>query len=58
MAILYCFNLEGKKQWQTTLGKEWIKTTPGARSTPTVIDKHIYVGTGLGNLYCLDRKAG
>ena len=58
MAILFCFNPEGEKQWQTTLGKEWVRTTPGARSTPTIVDKHIYVGTGLGNLYCVDRKSG
>lgn len=58
MSILYCFDLTGKKQWQTTLDKEWVKTTPGARSAPTIVDRYIYVGTGLGNLYCVDRKGG
>ncbi|MBK7132621.1 MAG: hypothetical protein IPH69_07295 [Bacteroidales bacterium] len=28
MLILYCFNLKGEKQWQTTLGKEWMKSYP------------------------------
>jgi len=58
MAILYCYNLEGQKQWQTTLGKEWVKSSPGARCAPTIINEHIYVGTGLGNLYCLEINSG
>ena len=58
MSILYCFNLRGQKQWQTTLGREWMKSSPGTRCAPTITNKYIYVGTGLGNLYCLDRNSG
>lgn len=58
MAILFCFNLKGEKQWQTTLGKEWVKTCPGSRSAPTVADDLIYAGTGMGNLFCINRMNG
>jgi FOG: WD40-like repeat len=58
MAILYCFNLKGEKLWQTTLGREWNKSYPGSRCTPTIVGDLIYVGTGLGNLYCVSRKDG
>jgi outer membrane protein assembly factor BamB len=58
MEILFCFNLKGEKQWQTTLGKEWTKSFPGSRSAPTIVDDFIYVGTGMGNLYCLNRTGG
>jgi outer membrane protein assembly factor BamB len=58
MLILYCFNLKGEIQWQTTLGKEWMKSYPGSRTIPTVADDMIYVGSGLGNLYCLNRATG
>lgn len=58
MEILFCFNLKGEKIWQTTLGKEWMKSFPGSRSAPTVVDDLIYVGTGLGNLYCVNRTDG
>jgi outer membrane protein assembly factor BamB len=58
MAILYCFNIIGQKQWQTTLGKEWVRSSPGSRSAPTITDKYIYAGTGFGNLYCVDRNSG
>jgi outer membrane protein assembly factor BamB len=58
MEILYSFNLKGEKQWQTTLGREWMKSFPGSRSAPTIVDDLLYVGTGLGNLFCIDRSNG
>jgi len=58
MVILFCFNLNGEKQWQTTLGKEWMRSYPGARSIPTIVDDLIYVGSGLGNLYCVNKSDG
>jgi outer membrane protein assembly factor BamB len=58
MSVLFCFDHKGVKQWQTILGKEWMKTYPGSRCAPTIVDDMIYVGTGLGNLYCLRRDNG
>lgn len=58
MAILYCFNLEGKKIWQSTLGKEWVTTFPGSRSAPSIVDELIYIGSGMGDLYCLNKLDG
>lgn len=56
--VLFSFNLKGEKQWQTTLGKEWVKSCPGSRSATTIVDDLLYVGTGLGNLFCIDRANG
>lgn len=58
MTILYCFDLDGKIVWQTTIGKEWMKTFPGARSAATIVDDLIYVGSGMGNLFCIKRNSG
>ncbi len=58
MLILFSFNLKGEKQWQTTLGKEWMRSYPGSRSIPTIADDLIYVGSGLGNLYCVNKSDG
>jgi outer membrane protein assembly factor BamB len=58
MSILFCFNLKGEKQWQTTLGKEWMKSYPGSRCAPTIVDDLVYVGTGTGNLYCVRKNNG
>jgi outer membrane protein assembly factor BamB len=56
--VLFSFNLKGEKQWQTSLGKEWMRSFPGSRSAPTIVDDLLYVGTGLGNLFCVNRENG
>jgi outer membrane protein assembly factor BamB len=58
METLFSFNMKGEKQWQITLGKEWMKSFPGSRSAPTIVDDLLYVGTGLGNLFCINRVDG
>jgi outer membrane protein assembly factor BamB len=58
MEILFSFNLKGEKQWQTSLGKEWMRSFPGSRSAPTIVDDLLYVGSGLGNLFCINRADG
>jgi outer membrane protein assembly factor BamB len=58
MAIVYCFNLDGEMLWQSTLGREWMKSYPGSRMAPTIVGNRLYSGTGLGNLYCLDADNG
>lgn len=58
MEILFSYNLNVEKQWQTSLGKEWMRSFPGSRSAPTVVDDLLYVGTGLGNLFCINRANG
>lgn len=58
MAILYCFDLDGNKIWESTLGKEWVSSYPGSRSAPTIVGDLIYTGTGMGDLYCVSRADG
>ena len=58
MAVLHCLDLNGDPIWQSTLGKEWVTSYPGSRSAPTLTGKMIYVGTGMGDLYCVDQESG
>ena len=58
MLVLFSFNLKGEMEWQTILGKEWMKSYPGSRSIPTIANDLIYVGSGLGNLYCIEKSNG
>lgn len=58
IATLFCINFEGEILWKSTFGNEWTKSFPGSRSAPTVVDDLIYVGSGMGNLFCLKRKSG
>lgn len=53
MSVLFCFDLKGKKLWQTILGREWTKTLHGSRSAPTIDGDLLYIGNGFGNLYCV-----
>ena len=57
-ATLFCIDLNGHKKWEVSLGKEWVTSYPGSRSQPTIVDDLVYVGTGMGNLFCLNRTNG
>ena len=54
-SILFCFDLNGQKVWEINLGIEWVKNFPGSRSSPTIVDNLIYVGTGMGSLLCINK---
>jgi outer membrane protein assembly factor BamB len=58
MEVLFCFNLKGEKKWQTLLGRAWTRSRRGSRSAPTIVDNYIYIGTGIGNLHCLNKTNG
>ncbi|WP_321372627.1 PQQ-binding-like beta-propeller repeat protein [uncultured Draconibacterium sp.] len=57
-ATLFCIDLNGEIKWQVPFGKEWVTSYPGSRSQPTVINDLIYIGSGMGNLFCLNRLNG
>jgi outer membrane protein assembly factor BamB len=57
-AWLHCIGLDGKILWQRPFGKEWMATFPGSRSAPTIVGGLIYVGSGMGSLYCMEKDSG
>ena len=58
IATLFCISFDGQIQWSAPFGKEWVMNWPGSRSAPTIVDDLIYVGSGMGNLFCLKRENG
>ena len=58
LAYLFCIDFDGKLRWKVPFGDEWIVSYPGSRSAPTIVNDFIYVGTGIGNLYCLKKENG
>jgi outer membrane protein assembly factor BamB len=58
LAVIHCYDLDGDKLWQTALGKDWVANFPGSRSAPTVVGDRVYSGSGLSNLFCVDRESG
>ena len=55
---VFCFDLEGKLKWKALYGREWTKSYPASRSTPTINEGRGYVLSGMGTVYCFDVKNG
>ena len=56
--FLFAFDTKGKLLWKKNYGKDWTGIFPGARSTPTVVDKMVYLESGNGSVHCLDAQNG
>lgn len=55
---LFAMNKQGRLLWQREIGPGWFKNYASARSTPTVVDKRIYVMTGAGTVGCFEAESG
>jgi outer membrane protein assembly factor BamB len=57
-SISYLFNLDlkGNLKWKKSYGREWMSSYPGVRSSPVIVGEYVYVLSGLGGLYCLNKK--
>lgn len=53
---LFALDKRGKVQWRLALGPGWTRVFPGARCTPTVAGRLIYVTTGRGLMVCVDAQ--
>ena len=58
VGYLFAFDYWGNLLWKTAYGKEWMVNYTGSRSAPTIIGDMIYMVSGLGNVYCLNRNTG
>jgi outer membrane protein assembly factor BamB len=58
IGVLYAFDLKGKLLWKKEYGLEWHLNYTGPRSTPTVVDKLVYLESGQGVVYCFDANSG
>jgi outer membrane protein assembly factor BamB len=51
--FLFAFDLNGKPIWKVSYGPEWNGSSPGARTTPTVVGNMIYLMSARGQVVCL-----
>jgi outer membrane protein assembly factor BamB len=58
MGTLYAFDQAGTLLWEREYGKDFVSNFIGTRSTPVVVDSHIYIESGAGAIYCLDASSG
>jgi outer membrane protein assembly factor BamB len=57
-SYLFALDLGGKTIWKTAFGKEWTRSFPGSRMSPTIDNDLIYVSSGMGNIACVELKTG
>ncbi len=55
---LNAIDTNGKLKWKSAYGKEWVRSFPGSRSTPTICDGRVYIISGLGEVVCCDASDG
>ncbi len=51
--FLFAFDPAGKLLWKTSYGPEWDGSSPGARTTPTVVGDRIYLMSAQGRAVCI-----
>lgn len=58
MGTLFAFDLAGNLVYEKEYGKDFALNFHGTRSTPVVVDNHIYIESGMGAVYCLNTENG
>jgi len=58
ITYVFAFNHEGKLLWKSEVGKEWVESWPGVRTTPLIIENKLYLMTGYGLIVCMNAKSG
>lgn len=56
--FVIAFDNEGKEIWRTVYGPEWVESWPGVRTTPLIYKDKIYLMSGFGVVYCMNREDG
>ena len=56
--MLFAFDLDGNKRWETHFGKSWDGTHPGTRYPPTIQEGRAYLMSGFGVVTCFNAGTG
>ncbi|HPG37870.1 MAG TPA: PQQ-binding-like beta-propeller repeat protein [bacterium] len=55
---LFAYNTSGKLLWKKAYGAEWTGDYPGARTTPAIVGKNLYIISAYGVVSCFDITTG
>jgi len=58
VGFIYALTQDGKLEWKSTYGEEWVVNYPGSRATPTVVGDMLYIYSGNGVLTCMNATNG
>ena len=58
ITYVFAFTHTGKLLWKSEVGKEWVESWPGVRTTPLIEDDKLYLMTGYGLIVCMNPQNG
>ncbi len=58
ITYVFAFDHEGSLKWKSEVGKEWVESWPGVRTTPLIKDDKLYLMTGYGLIVCMNASNG
>lgn len=58
ITYLIAMDLKGNHIWKSPIGEEWVRSYPGARTTPTIVGDYIYTTAGMGTVACFKADNG
>ena len=58
ITYVFAFTHQGKLLWKSKVGREWVESWPGVRTTPLIENGKLYLMTGYGLIVCMDAKSG
>lgn len=58
ITYVFAFTHQGELLWKSKVGKEWVESWPGVRTTPLIKDNKLYLMTGYGLIVCMNAESG
>jgi len=55
---VFAFSHEGNLIWKSEIGKAWMESWDGVRTTPLIIGEKLYIMSAYGKLVCMNSKSG
>ncbi len=58
ITYVFAFTHKGALLWKSEVGREWVESWPGVRTTPLIKENKLYLMTGYGLIVCLNASDG
>jgi len=56
--FVFAFDMKGNLKWKSLIGKAWVESYDGVRTTPMIHKGKLYILSAYGLLVCMDPKDG
>ncbi len=58
ITYVFAFTHQGNLLWKSEVGREWVESWPGVRTTPLIKGGKLYLMTGYGLIVCMNASDG